>query len=96
MDFVSWSTLATYAESLTMVTIITQLTKELGFIKKIPTQIWSYIISLIVLYMAYFFIGDLDLSNAFLIPFNSMIVTLASNGGFVTLTKLFPKIFGPK
>lgn len=96
MNFVSWSTLATYAGCLAMVTIVTQFTKELGFIKKIPTQLWSYVISLVVLYVAYFFIGELSLSNSFLIPFNGMIVALASNGGFETLTKLFPDIFRTK
>lgn len=55
MEFVSWTMLATFAGSLSMVLLITQLTKELKFIKKIPTQIWSYTIAIIILFPAYFF-----------------------------------------
>ena len=82
MEFFNWTTLATYAGALSAVMIITQFTKGLQFIEKIPTQIWSYVISLVVLYPAYFFTGQLDLSAAAIIPFNAVILSLASNGGF--------------
>lgn len=93
MEFVSWSMLGTYAGALAMVITITQFTKEIKVIKKIPTQIWSYIISLSVLYPAYFFSGTLNISNAVLILFNGVIVALAANGGFEALEKAFPSLF---
>ena len=49
-EFVNWTTLATYGGALAMVLILTQLTKGIGFIKAIPTQLWSYILTLLVLY----------------------------------------------
>lgn len=93
MDFFDWSLLATHAGALTMVLIVTQLTKNIGFIKKIPTQIWSYVISIVVLFLANFFLGKITLSNAVLILFNGMIVALSANGGFEALQKLFPRVF---
>lgn len=93
MDFVDWKTLATYAGSLTMVIIITQFTKNIKIIKKIPTQIWSYCVSLIVLYCAYFFTGQLSWSNAVLILFNGAIVALSANGGFEAIKRMFPNLF---
>ena len=93
MEFIEWSELATYTGALVMVLIITQLTKELKFIKSVPTQIWSYLIALAVLYPAYYFTGQLTASNAVLILLNSVIVALSANGGFDALTKAFPKLF---
>lgn len=93
MEFITWTELATYSGALAMVLIITQLTKEIKIIKSIPTQLWSYIVSLIILYPAHFFIGQLNASNAVLILFHGAIVALAANGGFEALSKAFPKIF---
>ncbi len=93
MEFVDWTTLATYAGALTMVLIITQVTKNLKLINKLPTQLWSYLIALFVMYPAYFFMGQLTLSNAVLILFNGMIVALSANGGFAALKRAFPDLF---
>ena len=92
MGFIDWSTLATYAGALTMVVIITQLTKGLKWISRIPTQIWSYMVALAVLYSAFFFTDQLTASNAVLILFNGVIVALASNGGFDAVKRILPKL----
>jgi len=92
MEFVEWSMLATFAGALMMVLLITQLTKNLSLIKKLPTQIWSYVISLAILYPAYFFTGQLTISNAVLILFNGMIVALAANGGFDAINKVLSSV----
>ena len=98
MEFAEWPMLATYTGALTMVVTITQLTKGLKYIKKLPTQVWSYIVALCVLYPAHFFTGQLNVSNAVLIIFNGMLVALASNGGFEALKKVLPNLLsnGPK
>ncbi len=92
MEFVEWSMLATYAGALTMVLLITQLTKNLSVIKKIPTQIWSYILTLAILYPAYYFTDQLSLSNAVLILFNGIIIALAANGGFDAANRILTAI----
>ena len=93
MDFLNWSALASHSGALAMVIIITQFTKGMGIIKKIPTQLWSYIISLVVLFPANYFTNQLTFSNFILVFFNGIIVALAANGGFTVLEKLYPKIF---
>ena len=93
MEFIDWSSMTTYTGALIMVCVITQLTKDIKFVKKIPTQLWSYVISLVVLYSAYFFTSQATLSGAVLVLFNSMIVSLAANGGFEALMKTFPDLF---
>lgn len=96
MEFITWTDLATYTGALAMVLIITQLTKEIKLIKSIPTQLWSYIVSLMILYPAYYFTGQLTASNAVLLLFHGAIVALAANGGFEVLAKAVPKIFSKK
>lgn len=93
MEFVDWQTLATFAGALAMVVLITQLTKDLSFVKKIPTQIWSYALALAILYPAYYFTGRLNASSAVLILFNGALIALAANGGFDALKRAFPNLF---
>lgn len=87
--FFSWQELASCAGALAMVTVITQVTKNWGFLKKIPTQLWSYTVALVVLFPAYFFAGQLSVESGFLIPFNAVLITLAANGGFEAVRKMF-------
>lgn len=93
MEFVTWEILATYAGALAMVLIVTQFTKGIKVIAKIPTQVWSYIVALAVLFPANFFLGQLTIESAVLILFNGIIVALAANGGFEALNKAFPNLF---
>ena len=89
MEFVSWEILGTYAGAMAMVGVITQLTKNIKFISAIPTQLWSYILSLVVMYCAGYFLGQLDLSNAVLIIFNAALVSLGANGGYEGIVRAF-------
>ena len=89
MEFVSWELLGTYAGAMAMVGVITQLTKGVKFISKIPTQLWSYILALVVMYAANLFMGSLTWSNAVLILFNSALVSLGANGGYEGLARAF-------
>ena len=93
MDLITWQLLGTYTGAAGAVLLITQLTKNISFIKKIPTNLWSFIIALAVLFPAKYFTGGLTLSEAALIPFNCLIIAFASGGGFDTLHKAFPTVF---
>lgn len=81
-EFITWATLATYGGALIMVGVLTQFTKDLSFTKKLPTQIWSYILSLVVMYPAMFFTGQLNANTAILTIFNAVIISIAANGGY--------------
>lgn len=89
MEFVTWELLGTYAGAMAMVGVVTQLTKHIKFISAIPTQLWSYIIALVVMYAANFFLGQLTASNAVLILFNAGIVSLGANGGYEGISRIF-------
>lgn len=81
-EFTTWANLATYGGALAMVLVLTQLTKGLPGIVKLPTRLWSYILSLIALLAGTYFTGGMDVSSGVLAIFNAAIVSLAANGGW--------------
>ena len=93
MDFTffDWSYLATFAGCLLAVGIFTELIKNIGFIKKIPTQIFSWVLALIVLVLAQAFTTGITAESAILAVVNSAVVSLAANGGYEALNRLTGK-----
>ena len=81
-EFVNWTTLGTYAGCLAMVLILVQLTKSVPGVSKIPTQLWSWILAVVILVAAQYFAGTLTAETGVLSLFNAVIVSLAANGGF--------------
>jgi len=79
-EFVSWVTLGTYSGALAMVFFITQFTKSLPVIRKMPTQLWSYILAVCVLLPATIFTLGFHLEEIILIFFNAFIISVAANG----------------
>lgn len=91
LEFLTWETLATYAGALSAVMVLTQITKGLCFLKRIPTQLWSYILSLCVLIPAYYFTGQLSVESTGLALLNGAIVALAANGGYDAISSIGTK-----
>ncbi|MDR1619649.1 MAG: hypothetical protein LBS18_03195 [Clostridiales bacterium] len=85
-EFFTWAMLATYAGAVLATAALTQLLKGAGFIAKIPTRLFSYIIALIVLLAGTFFTGALTLESAALCLLNAAVVSLAGNGAFDAVT----------
>lgn len=82
MEFFDWNLLGTCAGAATAVGIITEVTKDIPFIRKIPTMVWSYAIALVVLMAAMFFGQGFSLEGVGLALLNAGVVSLASNGGY--------------
>jgi hypothetical protein len=87
-EFINWATLGTYSGALAMVMLLTQFTKDLSFTKKMPTQIWSYILALIVLICAMAFTDGITVNTFIQTLFNSVIVSIAANGGFSVIQRV--------
>ena len=86
-EFLTWSSMATFAGAATVTGIVVQFTKELPGISKIKTQYWSYIVACVCLFLSFFFTNTLTLDSAALIFLNVIPVSLASNGGFELITR---------
>ncbi len=92
LAFFSWSQLTTCGGALVMVMILTELTKALPGIRALPTQLWSYLLTLLVMYPAAFFTGTLTGGGAVLILFNAAVIALAANGGYEALQRIMASV----
>ena len=81
-EFFTWTTLMTYAGATLATTLVTQLLKGIGFIDRIPTRIFSYVVALIILLASTFFTGAMTWNAAALCVVNAVVVSLAANGAF--------------
>jgi hypothetical protein len=88
MEFFDWSILQTMAGAMFAVAILTELTKDIPGIRKIPTQIWSFVLALGVLVAAQAFTDGLTVNSAALSLVNAAMVSLAANGGYELLDRL--------
>lgn len=88
MDFFSWDILSTMAGATFAVAILTEITKGIPGISKLPTQVWSFILAFVVLLGAQAAMGTLTLSTGGLAVLNAALVSLAANGGYDLLERL--------
>lgn len=86
-SFFTWQVLATRAGAALATGVITQLIKEVGFLKKVPTRLLSFLIALILLIGAAFFTGVPTLSSLLLTLPNAAVVALAAQGGYTLVSE---------
>ena len=82
-SFFTWDQLNTYAGATIAVILFVQFTKDLPGIKSIPTRIWAYIISAVLLVLSTLFtVSPITPSVILLCLINSVIVAMAAIGGY--------------
>lgn len=85
-SFFTWADLASYAGATMAVLIITQFTKELPGIVKIPTRLWAYILSVVILILGTVFtVSPITPSVILLCLINAVLVAMAAIGGYHSL-----------
>ena len=87
-QFLTWEMLGTYSGTLGMVLILTQLTKGLPGIQRVPTQLYSYLIALIVMTVTAIFGGRTAASDFVLLIFNAAVVARSANGGYDAMVRV--------
>ncbi|HIU31171.1 MAG TPA: hypothetical protein IAB66_03315 [Candidatus Caccousia avistercoris] len=89
-QFFTWEALATLAGCAAATGVVTQLLKDA--LKKIPTQLLSYIIALVILAAATAATGSAaDWTGWAILPLNAVIVSLSANGGFEAIRRASKK-----
>lgn len=85
-EFVTWTTLGTYAGAVMMVTIITQFLKQPP-LAKLNAQLLAYIVAVAILIGAEAFNGSaVTVQGVILCLLNAVIVALAANGTYDAAT----------
>jgi hypothetical protein len=86
-EFLSWEILASFAGASAATAVITQFIKRT--FSKIPTQIISYAVALIVLIGAAAVLGLAEnLSDWAIIPLNAVLISVAANGEFCLVKRI--------
>lgn len=91
-SFFTWADLVSYAGATLAVLTIVQFTKELPGIVKIPTRVWAYILSVVLLVLGTVFTSDkITASDIGLCIINAVIVAMASVGSYHTVADVREK-----
>lgn len=94
-SFFTWEQLGSYAGATIAVMIIVQFTKDLPFISKIPTRLWAYLLSVVILILATLFtVTEVTPSIILLCFINGVVVALAAIGGYHTVADIKAKAGG--
>ena len=81
--FFTWGDLVTYGGAVMAVLIITEFTKDLPGIRKIPTRIWAYLVALVLRVPAAVFTADtIRAEDVLLCLVNGVLVAMAAVGSF--------------
>ena len=88
MELFNWNMLGSYAGAAFAVAVLTQITKGIPLVKRIPTQLWSYALALVTLLAAAVFGPGLTPQGAVLALVNAALVSLSSNGGYEALNRV--------
>ena len=85
-EFVTWTSLGTYAGAVMMVTLITQFLKQTP-LGKLNAQLLSYVIAVLILIGAEAFTGGtVTVQGVLLCLINAVMVALAANGAYDAAT----------
>jgi len=79
-EFLTWEVLLTFTGLVTTTYMVTEFTKEIPFIKKMPTKYWSYIIALVLLFAVNLVTGSFKYEDIVLYLLNAIPVSLSANG----------------
>ena len=79
-EFLTWEVLLTFTGLVTTTYMVTEFTKEIPLIKKLPTKYWSYIIALILLFSVNLVTGSFKYEDIVLYLLNAIPVSLSANG----------------
>jgi thiamine transporter ThiT len=85
-EFTSWE--AVKASAPLIVGVFVQFTKGAGFVKRIPTQLWSIIVAVILSMLAHVFSGEITASSVMLTVINSVFLSLTANGAHSAVTRI--------
>ena len=82
-SFLTWGDLITYGGAVMAVLIITEFTKDLPGIRFVPTRLWAYIVSLVLLVAATVFTADKVYAEDILLCLvNGVVVAMAAVGSY--------------
>lgn len=84
--YLTWAEIGTISGCTVATALITQYVKSM--FDKMPTQLLSYIVALILIIGSSVFAGEITWESVCIAPINAIIVSLASNGSFDAVKRI--------
>ena len=82
VELYTWEALATSAGCCALTAALTQLLKGIGWLKRVPAQLLSYLLTVAVYFPALYFTDGLRLETGVLALLNCAVISLAANGAY--------------
>ena len=86
-NFITADMLKDYAILVTIVFAVVQFTKELGWLAKVPTRLYSAIIALLVIVYSYMLFAEFVPEHIPLYIFTAIFISATANGVYDLATK---------
>lgn len=81
-SFLTWQYVATFAGIVFATNLFVNFTKELPYVKLMPTKYYTSIIAFVLIIMSNLSLGTFDIKNIPLMVLNSILITFTATGGY--------------
>ena len=78
--FITWNNLLDYATFVSILYMVVEFTKNLAFVKKIPTKYWCWIVSFVMILITNLATNNFQLKDIMLYMISSVAISLGANG----------------
>lgn len=79
-NFITWSMLFEWASFVSIVLMLTQFTKDIKYIKNVPTKYWSFFIALFLMIISNFEANSFKIIDIVLYVISSALASMNANG----------------
>lgn len=79
-EFLTWETLMSYVNFVSIVFMVVEFTKEMKYVKAIPTKYWSFFIAFVLFFLLHLNQNTFQFKDILLYFFDSIGISLGSNG----------------
>ena len=79
-NFITWENMLNYTTFVGILYMVVEFTKDIPFIKQIPTKYWSCILSIIMIIITNLVTGTFDYKDILLYLLTSISISLGANG----------------
>lgn len=88
-NFITWENMMNYTTFVAILYMVVEFTKDIPYIKKIPTKYWSCILSIVMIILTNLVTGNFDYKDILLYILTSISISLGANGlsNFNSITK---------
>lgn len=91
-EFLTWDVIGTFVGFASAVALLTEFSKVFKFLEKIPTQIVSFVIAIIIMTVFKLATGEFKAVDIVLYVINSVGASLTSNGAYDAVERIIGAI----